>query len=300
MKKTQTITNELLTLRDFIRYGTSCFNEAGLSYGHGTDNAYDEAVYLVLETLHLPINQLEPYLDARLTESERKKLENIINKRLKTRKPAAYLTNKAYVQDIPFYVDERVIVPRSLISEILCNGEIGIDNPETVKSVLDICTGSGCLAILAAHVFPNATIHATDISSDALDVAKWNINDSCFKNRITTYKGDLFKPIKENIYDLIIANPPYTEAEAMTKLPPEYSHEPKLALAAGKDGLDIVRRILAQAHDYLSSGGMLLCEIGRGRTLLESEYPHLDFLWLDTEENSGKVFRLQKSEFTII
>ncbi|MFH1158042.1 MAG: 50S ribosomal protein L3 N(5)-glutamine methyltransferase [Pseudomonadota bacterium] len=289
--------DELLTVRDFIRYGVSRFNEAGISYGHGTGNAYDEAVYLVLETLHLPVDQLEPYLDARLTGTECETVAGIIGKRIKTRKPAAYLTNKAYIQGIPFYVDERVIVPRSFLGELLCTDSIGMDDPDAVKSVLDLCTGSGCLAVLAAHVFPNATVHATDISSDALDVAKRNVDDSCFKNRITLYKGDLFKPLRGNTYDLIIANPPYVDAAAMADLPPEYTHEPKLALAAGKDGLDIVRRILAQAFDYLSPKGMLLCEIGRGRELLESEYPHLDFLWLDTEESSGEVFRVQKPEF---
>lgn len=289
--------DELLTVRDFIRYGVSRFNEAGLTYGHGTDNAFDEVVYLVLETLHLPIDQLEPYLEARLTAPERKAVAAILEKRVKTRKPAAYLTNKAYIQGIPFYVDERVIVPRSFIGEILCTEELSlVENPLMVDSVLDLCTGSGCLAILAAHVFPNALVHAVDLSADALAVAKINVKNSGCEECITLFKGDLFKPLKGNTYDLIITNPPYVGAEAMSGLPPEYRHEPKMALASGKDGLDIVRRILKEAPDYLSPDGGLLCEIGRGRELLEAEYPHLEFLWIETEMSEDEVFWLTREQ----
>ena len=226
MKKPKDV---LLTVRDFIRYGVSQFNAAGLCYGHGTDNAFDEAVYLVLETLHLPVGQLEPYLDARLTAKERAAVAAIIDKRIKTRKPAAYLTNKAYIQGIPFYVDERVIVPRSFIGELLCNGrmegEALIDDPEMVDAVLDLCTGSGCLAIIAAHVFPHAVVDAVDLSADALAVAKRNVQDSDCADRITLYKGDVFKPLKGKVYDVIISNPPYVDAKAMRSLPPEYRHE---------------------------------------------------------------------------
>ncbi len=286
----QKVTDELLTVRDLIRYGVSCFRKAGLSYGHGTDNAFDEAAYLVLETLHLPVDELEPYLDAQLTKPERAAVAKIIAQRVKTRKPAAYLTHKAYVQGIPFYVDERVIVPRSFIGELICAEDFSLaGEPE---SVLDLCTGSGCLAILAAHVFPNAMIDAVDLSPDALAVAKINVAASGCEDRIALYKGDLFKPLKENRYDLIITNPPYVDAHAMRDLPPEYRHEPKMALASGHDGLDIVRRILKEAPDYLSKNGGLLCEVGSGRFLLEAEYPHLDFLWLDTETSEGEVFWL--------
>lgn len=296
MPKSQKPENELKTVRDFIRYGVSCFNKADLSYGHGTDNAFDEAVYLVLETLRLPLDQLEPYLDARLTIAERKSVAAIIAKRVKTRKPAAYLTNRAYIQGLPFYVDERVIVPRSFIGELLCNDFTLVDNPATV---LDLCTGSGCLAILAAHIFPEALVDAVDLSVDALTVAKINVAEHGCEDRIHLYKGDLFKPLKGKKYDLIISNPPYVDAEAMKELPAEYRHEPKMALASGDDGLDIVRRILAEASEYLLEGGGLICEIGRGRLLLEEEYPDLAFLWLDTEMSEGEVFWLTREQMVV-
>ena len=299
MKKTL---DELQTVRDFIRYGVSRFNEAGLSFGHGTANAYDEAVYLVLETLHLPLDQLEPYFDARLTLPERKEVAAILEKRVRTRKPAAYLTHKGYVQGLQFYVDERVIVPRSYIGDLLCSDLIGgdeetlIEDPTTVTSVLDLCTGSGCLAVLAAHVFPFAEIDAVDLSADALAVAKINVEKHGCGERVTLFKGDLFKPLKGRKYDLIITNPPYVHSELMATLPPEHKHEPKMALASGKDGLDIVRRILAEAAAYLSEDGGLLCEIGEGHALLEAEYPDLEFLWLDTELGDGEVFWLTREQ----
>lgn len=293
MPKSQKPENELKTVRDFIRYGVSCFNKAGLSYGHGTDNAFDEAVYLALETLHLPLDQLEPYLDARLTAAERKDVAAIIAKRVKTRKPAAYLTNKAYIQGLPFYVDERVIVPRSFIGELLCNDFTLAENPATV---LDLCTGSGCLAILAAHIFPEAQVDAVDLSPDALAVAKINVEQHGCEDRVNLFKGDLFKPLKGKKYDLIITNPPYVDDDAMKELPAEYRHEPKMALASGDDGLDIVRRILAEASEYLTEGGGLICEIGHGRVLLEEEYPDLEFLWLDTEMSEGEVFWLTREQ----
>ncbi len=286
-----TIENELLTARDFIRYGVSIFNQAGLFYGHGTDNAYDEAVYLVLETLHLPVNQLEPYFEARLTLEERKAVAAILKKRVETRKPAAYLTNKAYVQGIPFYVDERVIVPRSFIGEILCSEQLPIEL-EAMTSVLDLCTGSGCLAIMATQIFPFAEVDAVDLSADALAVAERNVQEHGCEGRVTLYQGDLFAPLKGKKYDVIITNPPYVDAEAMAQLPPEYRHEPQMALGSGDDGLDIVRRIIAEAPNYLTGGGGLICEVGRGRAILEEEYPHLEFLWLSTESSEGEVFWL--------
>lgn len=294
MLKNKKTTDELLTVRDFIRYGVSCFNKAGLGYGHGTDNAFDEAAYLVLETLHLPVDQLEPYLEARLTLPERAAVAKILAQRVKTRKPAAYLTRKAYIQGVPFYVDERVLVPRSFIGELLCSDEADLAGDPA--SILDLCTGSGCLAVLAAHVFPDATVDAADLSPDALAVAKINVAASGCEDRITLYKGDLFKPLKGRQYDLIISNPPYVDAEAMAELPPEYRHEPKTALASGPDGLDIVRKILKEAPDYLSKNGGLLCEVGRGRYILEAEYPRLDFLWLDTETSEGEVFWLTRKQ----
>jgi ribosomal protein L3 glutamine methyltransferase len=284
-----------LTVQDFIADATRRFAAARLAYGHGTDDAFNEAAWLVLETLGLPVDDLEPHLARRLTAGQKKAVAAIIDKRIKTRKPAAYLLNKAYIQGIPFYVDERVIVPRSFIGDILCADDVMLAQPP--KTVLDLCTGSGCLAILAAHIFPSAKIDAVDLSADALAVAKRNVKESGFGKRITLYKGDLFAPLKNKKYDLIITNPPYVDAPAMKKLPPEYRHEPAMALASGKDGLDIVRRILKEAPKHLTPHGGLLCEVGRGQKLLEKEYPQLDFLWLDTEMSQGEVFWLSRAQF---
>ena len=298
MAKNAKADNELQTIRDFIRYGVSCFNKSGLVYGHGTDNAFDEAAWLVLETLHLPVGELEPYIDARLTKAECKAVATIIDKRVRTRKPAAYLLNKAYIQGLPFYVDERVIVPRSFIGELLCDDDFSlIDEPD---AVLDLCTGSGCLAVLAANVFPFASVDAVDLSAEALAVAKRNVADSDCADRITLFRGNLFKPLKGKKYDLIVSNPPYVDADAMKSLPPEYRHEPKMALASGRDGLDIVRRIIKEAASHLTPDGGLLCEIGRGRPLLEEEYPQLEFLWLDTEASEGEVFWLTRQQLDAV
>ena len=301
---TKSALSELSTVRDFIRYAVSCFNEAELFYGHGTFSPFDEAVFLVLESLKLPITQLEPYYDARLLPEEKKRIADLIEKRIVTRKPVPYLLNKMYLQGTPFYVDERVIIPRSYIAELLFTEIAGgehplIDDPFAVRSVLDLCTGSGCLAILAAQVFPNAEIDAVDLSPEALEVAKINVENSWVKDRITLYQGDLFKPLKGKSYDLIITNPPYVDADDMTDLPPEYEYEPKMALAGGKDGLDIVHRILKEAPKYLMGEGHLLCEIGYGRTLLEEEYPGTSFLWLDTENSDGEVFWLSRDQLGV-
>lgn len=295
---------ELSTVRDFIRYAVSRFNEAELFYGHGTFTPYDEAVFLVLETLKLPIEQLDPYLDARLLQGEKKKIADLISRRITTRKPVPYLLNKMYLQGTPFYVDERVIVPRSYIAELMFNemtsGEYPlIDDPSGIGRVLDLCTGSGCLAILAAKAFPNSEIDAVDISKDALEVAKINVDNSWVKDRITLHHGDLFAPLKGKRYDLIITNPPYVDADDMKDLPREYEHEPRLALAGGKDGLDIVHRILKEAPKYLTEEGGLICEIGYGRDLLEEEYPGIAFMWLDTEDSEGEVFFVTRDQLWV-
>lgn len=294
--------SELLTVRDFIRYGVSRFTEAGLSFGHGTTTAFDEAVFMVLEGLRLPIDQLDPYYDARLTTPERQALAALLHARVTTRKPAPYLLNKAYIQGVPFYVDERVIVPRSYIGELLFSDLFGgegdgeddgptlVEDPTEVAHVLDLCTGSGCLAILAATVFPEAEVDAVDISADALEVAKRNVADHGLEGRVRLHQGDLFAPLKTRKYDVIISNPPYVDATAMAALPPEFRAEPELALAAGKDGLDIVRRILKEAPKHLTPDGGLICEIGTGREVLEAAYPDLDVLWLETAESFGEVF----------
>ncbi|MGY0708892.1 50S ribosomal protein L3 N(5)-glutamine methyltransferase [Azospirillum argentinense] len=293
---------ELRTIRDLIRYGVSRFNEADLDYGHGTTNAHDEAVFMVLEGLSLPIDQLDPYVDARLTLAERRKVADLLHARVETRKPASYLLNKAYIQGIPFYVDERVIVPRSYIGEILFSDLIGgddftlVEDPTEVERVLDLCTGSGCLAILAARIFPEAQVDAVDLSADALEVAKRNVADSGFEDRIALHHGDLFAPLKNRKYDVIITNPPYVDAEAMANLPPEFRHEPQMALASGEDGLDIVRRILKEAPKHLTPEGGLLCEFGTGREILEAEYPDLDFFWVETANSFGEVFWLTRDQ----
>jgi ribosomal protein L3 glutamine methyltransferase len=289
---------ELVTLLDFVRYAVSRFVEAKLTFAHGTTDPVAEAAFLVCETLHLHPDQFETFATARVTAAEAKQLLDVIARRITLRKPAAYLVNKIYMRGLPFYVDERVIVPRSFIGELLhshfggSDEEAGalIDDPAAVTTVLDLCTGSGCLAILAAQAFPQARIDAVDISQGALDVASRNRADYGLEDRMTLHRGDLFRPLGDKRYDLIISNPPYVDAEGMAELPRECRAEPKLAFDGGADGLDVVRRILDQAGRHLTPQGGLLCEIGRCRPALETAYPQADFLWLDTEESDGEVF----------
>lgn len=288
---------QLLTVRDWLRYGVSRFNAAGVVYGHGTATALDEAAFLILHTLHLPIDQLEPWLDCRLLATERQAVQQIIEARIVTRKPAPYLTKQAWVQGHSFYVDERVIVPRSYIGELLAGDLGGIaPEPETVGAVLDLCTGSGCLAILAALRFANAKVDAAEISRDALDVAEINVRDYGLEGRIALIQSDLFTGLGNRRYDLIVTNPPYVDARAVAAFPPEYAAEPKLAHAGGGDGLDIVRRIIAEAREHLTPSGVLVAEIGRGRELLERAFSGLPFLWLDTQDSAGEVFVLTRSD----
>jgi ribosomal protein L3 glutamine methyltransferase len=290
---------ELLTLLDFIRFAVSRFIEAKLVFAHGTTDPLAEAAFLICEALHLHPDQFETFATARVTVAEARKILDLIERRVVTRKPAAYLVNKIYMRGLPFYVDERTIVPRSFIGELLeshfggdGNEEGGslISDPASVESVLDLCTGSGCLAILAAQHFPNAEIDAVDISKDALGVAARNVGDYGLADRLTLHRGDLFKPLGGKRYDLIISNPPYVDAEGMADLPRECRAEPKLAFDGGADGLDIVRPILDQARAHLTPRGGLLCEIGRCRPQLEDAYPELPLLWLDTEDSEGEVF----------
>jgi ribosomal protein L3 glutamine methyltransferase len=289
---------ELKTLLDFVRYATSHFVKAGLAFAHGTTDPVAEAVFLVCEALHLHPDQFEAFATARVTAPEAKTILDLIERRIIERKPAAYLVNKIYMRGLPFFVDERVIVPRSFIGELLDTHFGGDDreaasligDPLQVDSVLDLCAGSACLAILAARRFPNAHIDAVEISRDALDVATRNVAEHELKDRIALHQGDLFKPLGSKRYDLIISNPPYVDAEGMADLPPECRAEPSLALDGGSDGLDIVRRILAQARRHLTDEGGLLCEIGRGRKRLEATLPQLPLLWLDTEDSVDEVF----------
>ena len=291
---------ELLTLLDFVRYAVSRFVEARLVFAHGTTDPVAEAAFIVCEALHLHPDQFEAFATARVTSAEGKKIIDLIARRVTTRKPAAYLVNKIYMRGLPFYVDERTIVPRSFIGELLeqhfgggeGDEEAGslISDPDAVESVLDLCTGSGCLAVLAARNFPNAEIDAVDISKAALEVAARNAGDYGLEHRLTLHRGDLFKPLGGKRYDLIISNPPYVDAEGMAALPRECRAEPKLAFDGGADGLDIVRRILDEAQAHLTPQGGLLCEIGRCRPQLEAAYPQLPLLWLDTEDSEGEVF----------
>jgi ribosomal protein L3 glutamine methyltransferase len=290
-------TQHLLTLRDFLRFAVSRFNQAGLFFGHGSNDAYDEAAYMILHTLHLPLDKLEPFLDARLTDSERAEVMDIIHRRVEKRIPAAYLTHQAMLGDFSFYVDERVIVPRSFIAELLFDKlSPWIAEPEAVGSVLDLCTGSGCLAIIAAHVFPNSSVDAVDISPDALAVAERNVADYDLQDRVNLVESDLFAKLDSNRYDLIISNPPYVDAESVKTLPREYLHEPKLALGSGQDGLDATRIIIENAARHLTDNGVLVVEIGHNRDVLEAAYPKLPFTWLDVSAGDQYVFMLHKND----
>jgi ribosomal protein L3 glutamine methyltransferase len=297
LKLPKVASSELVTLLDFVRYAVSRFVEAKLVFAHGTTDPVAEAAFLVCETLHLHPDQFETFATARVTAQEAKQILELIARRVASRKPAAYLVNKIYMRGLPFYVDERVIVPRSFIGELLDSHFSGseeegalIDDLSAIENVLDLCTGSGCLAILASRIFPNARIDAVDISSGALDVAKRNVADYGLEDVITLHRGDLFAPISEQRYDLIISNPPYVDAQGMAELPRECRAEPKLAFDGGADGLDIVRRILNKARQHLTPEGGLLCEIGRGREALGAAFPQLPLMWLDSEDSEAEVF----------
>lgn len=286
----------LKTVRDLLRFAVSQFNQAELFFGHGSDNAHDEAAYLILHTLHLPLDTLDPYLDAVLLEAEVKKVLSLVRRRVEERIPVAYLTNQAWQGEFDFYVDERVIVPRSFVYELL--GEPlapWIDHPELVHRALDLCTGSGCLAIQMAHHYPAAQIDAVDISIDALEVAAVNVEDYGLGGRINLIHTDLFEGLEEK-YDLIVSNPPYVDAESVDNLPPEYLHEPELALGSGTDGLYATREILLKAAKYLNPKGVLLVEIGHNREALERAYPELPFMWLPTSGGDGFVFLLTREQ----
>ncbi len=295
----ETLIEDLVSVRDWLRYAVTSMTRAGVIFGHGTANAVDEAAYLVLATLELPIEDINPWLDCRLTVAERKRVNAVISERIETRKPAAYITKSAFIQGHRFYVDERVIVPRSFIGELLVQDQLAaiVPDPLAVTRVLDLCTGSGCLAILAAGAFPNAQVDASDISADALAVAQRNIGDYGLEGRVRTFKADLFEGLPAATYDLIISNPPYVTAAAVAAFPPEYRAEPKLAHLGGEDGMDLVRRILDGAPSRLSPKGNLIVEIGTGRDAIEASRPDLPFLWLDSETSQGEVFALLASDF---
>lgn len=286
----------LTTVRDLLRFAVSRFNEAGLTYGHGTSNAHDEAAYLILSLLQLPIDTLDPYLDAKLLPDEIKTVLDAIARRALEKVPVAYLTHEAWQGEFSFYVDERVLVPRSFIYELLGDALTPwIEHPELVHRALDLCTGSGCLAIQLAHHYPDAMVDAVDISLDALEVAAVNIEHYGLEERIQLIHSDMTEGLEE-CYDLIISNPPYVDEESVDALPEEYLHEPEIALGSGRDGLDATRAILADASRLLSPKGVLLVEIGHNRDVLEAAYPQLPFVWLATSGGDGFVFLLTRED----
>jgi ribosomal protein L3 glutamine methyltransferase len=287
------------TIGSILTQTSEKLERSNLTFGHGTSTAFDEAAFIVLESLGLPPDtDLEGVWKTPLSPIQAQKIHALVNTRINLRKPASYLLNKAYLHGLPFYVDERAIIPRSFIAELLMDDD-GFNPPglpRRVSRVLDLCTGSGCLAIIAAYQFEEAHVDAVDLSPDALAVAEQNVKLHGLENCIKLYQGDLFAPLKGQTYDLIITNPPYVDAEGMKDLPPEYLHEPAMALAAGQDGLDIAHKILAEAARHLNPGGALLCEIGRCQPQLVKAYPALPFLWLDTIESEGEVFWIKREQ----
>ncbi|WP_020204569.1 MULTISPECIES: 50S ribosomal protein L3 N(5)-glutamine methyltransferase [Cupriavidus] len=282
----------LQTVRDLLRLAVSRFTRARLSFGHGSANAYDEAAYLVLHTLDLPLDTLDPFLDARLLPEEIEAVLNVIERRVSERVPAAYLTNEAFMHGLRFYVDSRVIVPRSFLGELLQEGlEPWVGDIAEIGPVLELCTGSGCLPIVAAHVWPQARIDAVDISPDALEVARRNVADYKMADRISLYQGDLYAPLPAGAkYDVILTNPPYVNETSMQALPAEYLAEPRIALAGGDDGMDVVRRIIAGAKARLNPGGVLVVEIGNEHANVEAAFPELELIWLPVSAGEEQVF----------
>ena len=288
---------ELVTLRDWLRYAVTRFNRAQLFFGHGTDNAWDEAVYLMLHTLALPLDRLEPFMDACIPIEERVTLLEVIERRVESRMPAAYLTGEAWLAGYRFRVDPRVIVPRSYFAALLADGlSPWIDDPEALTRVADVCTGSACLAIMMANTFPNAEVDAVDLSADALAVAADNVADYALEAQVHLHQGDALTPLAGQRYDLILSNPPYVTAEAMAALPAEYHHEPEMALAAGDDGLDVVRSLIAQARAHLNPGGLLMVEVGHNRHLVEAAFPDLPLTWLSDDHAEDMIFMLREDE----
>lgn len=291
------VTEELFTIRDWLRFTVSRFEESNIFFGHGTDNAYDEAVWLILSALHLPLDTLDNFIDARITESERKHLAHLIERRISEHTPTAYLLREAWLKGFKFYVDERVIVPRSFIAELLENGlSPWVDYPEMIESAADICTGSGCLGVLLAHAFPNAEVDVIDISPDAIAVANINITNYALQDRITAIESDMFSALAGKRYDLIISNPPYVDAPSMAQLPHEYRNEPQIALGSGEAGLDHTHTLLKEAANHLNEGGLLIVEIGHNRDALLKSYPDLPFTWLEVESGDQFVFLLYKEQ----
>lgn len=288
---------ELRSVRDLLRFAISYFNRSDLFLGHGLPTIYDEAALLIMHSLHLNSDQLDLFMDAALTRNERDQVLRIIERRVNEKIPVAYLTHEAWLGDFNFYVDERVIIPRSFIAELLQDRlSPWIIDPYDINSALDLCTGSGCLAVLLAHAFEQARIDAVDISSDALDVASINVRNYDLANRINLIHSDLFTALPGKRYDLIISNPPYVNAASMATLPEEYRHEPDIALAGGSDGLDSIQRILEEAASYLTEDGLLIMEIGHNQAAIEQAFPQLPCTWLETSAGDQFVLMLKRCD----
>ena len=286
-------TTPFSTPRDLLRYAVTRFNAAKLFFGHGSAEAFDEAAYLVLHTLKLPLDRLDPFLDAKLLPEEVLQVLAVIERRTSERVPAAYITNEAWLGTYAFYVDERVLVPRSFIAELIPNFfSPWVTNPYEVENVLELCTGSGCLAIMMADVYQNAVVDAVDISKDALAVAERNIREYKLEGRVNPIESDLYENVPFKKYDLIVTNPPYVNADSMAKLPPEYLREPQIALHGGADGMDLVRKIVAGAAERLTPEGILVVEIGNEAEYAEAAFGHLGLTWLTTSAGDEAVFLL--------
>ena len=291
------IAEQLHTVSDFCRYGATLFNQAELFFGHGNDNALDESLTLILFALSLPREMAEQVMTCRLLEHEKHEILALFQQRIDTQKPIAYLTNLAYFAQLPFYVDERVLVPRSPIAELIeKHFEPFFSQQKSPKRILDLCTGSGCIAIACASYFPTAEVDAADLSIDALNVAELNIANHGLSAQVIPIQSDVFSGVRAQTYDLIVTNPPYVDQEDINSLPAEFTHEPAMGLGCGDDGLDIVRVILAESAQHLNDNGVLICEVGNSQYHLEATYPEVEFNWLSFERGGHGVFMLSKAE----
>ena len=290
--------NDLHSIKDYLRWAYSCFNRADIFYGHGQDNGWDEALQLVLSALHLPFDVPDDLFDGRLALSEKQAIIHLIKERLGRRVPVAYLTNSAWFCGLEFYVDERVLIPRSPIGELIQQGFGGLLK-NSPKRILDMCTGSGCIAIACAEQFPEAEVDAVDLSFEALDVAEFNIERHQLTHRVFPIQSDLFTQLPQDQYDLIVTNPPYVDQDDIEDMPEEFRHEPMLALEAGEDGLVLVKRILAQAGEYLTKNGVLICEVGNSMVHLIEQYPTVPFKWIEFKQGGDGVFALTKPQLDL-
>jgi len=296
-QSTEQLVTELSTISDFVRFGASAFNQAGLYFGHGTDNAWDESVFLTMYTLNLPDDLFSQVGQCKLTTPEKEELLAIYQRRIDEEIPAAYITNQANFAGLPFYVDERVLVPRSPIGELIVqcfNKQLPVGT--SPSRILDLCTGSGCIAIACAYQFPEAEVDAVDLSVDALNVCQINIESHGLMEQVIPIQSDIFSGVEGQVYDLIVTNPPYVDQEDVDALPKEFLHEPEMGLGSGHDGLDITRKILAQASQHLSELGVLICEVGNSQVHLQAQYPEVDFEWLTFEKGGHGVFKLTKAQ----